>query len=168
MYILILRHADAGDPRVFATSNPDDRQRPLSAKGRRRMVEIALGLRRVQPDLDLIFSSPLTRALQTAEILQQAFPKATREPAKELAPGGERKHLLKRLGKLPADSTLALIGHEPDLSELVAWLAAGSDFSFMELKKGAACLLKSVGKPGPASAELLWALAPKQLRQLGN
>ena len=168
MNILIVRHADAGDPRVFATSNADDRQRPLSEKGQRRMAAVAQGLQRLLPHLDHIFSSPLQRATQTAEILNQAFPQASREQIKELAPGGERKQLVKRLSKLPADTTLALVGHEPDLSEFIAWLAAGSDFSFMELKKGAACLLKSVGKPGSASAELLWALAPKQLRLLGE
>ena len=168
MDILIVRHADAGDRRVFATTNPDDRQRPLSEKGRKRMAEVARGLQRVQPRLDHIFSSPLQRAVETAAILNNVYTQASLEQIKELAPGGERKQLAKRLSKLPVNTSLALVGHEPDLSELVAWLSAGSNFSFMELKKGAACLLRSVGKPGSASAELLWALAPKQLRLLGS
>lgn len=168
MDILIVRHADAGDPRVFATANQDDRKRPLSDKGSQRMKRIVRGLAQVQSRLDQILYSPLERAVQTAEIVNQAFPDAACRELAALAPGGERRHLAKQLSTLPADSTLALVGHEPDLSELVAWLTAGSDFSFMELKKGAICLLRSVGKPGPASAELVWALAPKQLRLLAD
>ena len=167
MNLLIVRHAIAEERERFATHCDDDRRRPLTEKGRRRMEQGAAGLHRLLPNLDYLISSPLVRARQTAEILATRYPAARFLEWPELAPEGRAPQVAERLAKLPADTTVALVGHEPNLSELIAWLTAGAAFGLLRFKKGGACLLASPSQPVPGMAELLWALDPKQLRQLG-
>jgi phosphohistidine phosphatase len=168
MNLLIVRHAIAEEREQFATHCQDDRRRPLSDKGRRRMAQGAAGLQRLFPKLDYLISSPLVRARQTAEILAGRYPAAQVLEWPELAPGGGAPQVAARLAELPTDATVGLVGHEPDLSELVAWLTDGVALGFLRFKKGGACLLRSPELPAAGSAELLWALDPKQLRQLGS
>ena len=167
MELLIIRHAIAEDRALFATRNPDDDQRPLTTRGIQRMRKATSGLTRLLPELDHLASSPLTRAAQTADLLAERYPRARRVTLPELAPGGDRDALAERLASHDNGDRIALIGHEPDLSELIAWLCCGSEFGFLHFKKGAAALLNLVGRPGTAGAELQWALTPKQLRLLG-
>lgn len=168
MKIILIRHAIAEDRLVFGGQNSNDELRPLTEKGKKRMLQGSIGLSRLEPQVDYLFSSPLTRAVETAEIIAQAYPKATTSITSTLSPGGNRDQLVEQLQAIPRDANVALVGHEPDLSELIAWFCTGSDFSFLRLKKGAACLLECIGQPGAASAEMQWALTPKQLRSLGN
>ena len=67
-----------------------------------------------------------------------------------------------------ARSTVAIVGHEPDLSQLVCALLAGSNGPFLELRKGAACLLEFPGAIGKGAATLDWFLGPKHLRRLAS
>lgn len=168
MNLLIVRHAIAEERAEFAARCDDDRRRPLSDKGRRRMEQGAAGLQRLLPKLDYLVSSPLVRARQTAEILAARYPEAHYQEWPELAPDGGSPQIVERLAGLPADANVALVGHEPDLSELVAWLTAGVAPGFLRFKKGGACLLASPQPPRAGKAELLWALDPKQLRHLGS
>ena len=68
MNILVIRHAIAADRERHAEQHDgeDDGLRPLTARGRKRMREGARGLRRLVPKIDLLATSPLTRAAQTA------------------------------------------------------------------------------------------------------
>ena len=166
MKLLIVRHAIAEDRALFALKNSDDDKRPLTHKGRKRMRQSAKGLSKTHPELEYLISSPLTRAVQTANILSEYYPYAARKETKHLAPGAPPEAVADFLASLPADANVALVGHEPDLSELIAWLCTGSPFGFIYFKKGAACLLDIVGKPGPSRAEIEWFLAPRQLREL--
>jgi len=60
------------------------------------------------------------------------------------------------------------VGHEPDLSRLVCTLLAATNDPFLELRKGAACLLEFPGPVASGAAVLDWLLAPKHLRRLGT
>lgn len=168
MKIILVRHAIAEDRLSFQSRNKDDGLRPLTRKGKKRMRKGSLGLRWMIPRIDYLLSSPLVRAAQTAEILALTYPEATRVRATCLAPGGEPQEVADELQRLPQDSTVVLVGHEPDLSVLAAWLCNGSAFSFLDFKKGAACLLESITQPGPASTMMQWALTPRQLRDMGE
>ena len=168
MQILIVRHAIAEDRVTFSATSRGDNLRPLTPKGISRMRKGAQGLKRIQPDIQFLAHSPLTRAVQTADILAECYPQADRLELQELAPSPSPEQVLKQLTRLPSESTIALVGHEPDLSELIAWLTIGKMEGFIDLKKGAACLLETWGPPGPGSAQLNWCLAPRQLRQLGR
>ncbi len=168
MKIIIIRHAIAEDRAAFAKINRDDRLRPLTAKGIRRMEQSRQGLKRIEPEANAIFSSTLVRAVQTADLIGELYPKATRKAIPQLDPGSDPAKLTKLLADLPPQATIFLVGHEPDLSELISWYTNGSHFNFLQLKRGAACLLQFKDSPKPASAEMIWLLPPRQLRGLGQ
>ena len=168
MQLLIIRHAIAEDRVEFARKGTDDDARPLTAKGIERMRQGALGLQRVVDRVDVLATSPLRRARQTADIVQDALKAPKPMVTDALAPGHGPEAVAAWLDPLPSDATVAVVGHEPDLSELVGWLLSGQARSLVALKKGAACLLDVAGPPGPGSAALLWLLTPKQLRTLGG
>lgn len=168
MQILIVRHAIAEERITFAATGNSDDQRPLTPKGISRMRKGSQGLKRILPEIQLLAHSPLVRAVQTADIVAEYYPQAQRMEFQELAPSPSPEQVLKRLTSLPSDTTIALVGHEPDLSELIAWLTTGTQEGFINLKKGAACLLETWGPPAETGAQLLWCLAPRQLRQLSQ
>jgi phosphohistidine phosphatase len=166
MKLLIVRHAIAEDRFEFAKHEVDDGQRPLTAKGIERMRACARGLKRLIERIDVLATSPLRRARQTADILQESLGAPKPMVVEQLAPGQEPDELADWLGFLPADSTVAVVGHEPDLSELIGWLTTGEAHSLVELKKGAACLLDLPGSPCAGGATLEWLLPPRALRLL--
>ena len=131
------------------------------------MKQAAKGLARIA-DVDLLCHSPLVRAAQTAEILHQAFPSAERLEIPELRPDAGAEAVAHWLGFVSTQARVALVGHEPDLGALVAWLTTGSPRPYMHLKKASAVLLECEGRPGPGSAVLSWALPPRHLRLLGG
>lgn len=166
MRLLVVRHAIAGDRDAFArTGRPDD-ERPLTDEGRKKMRGIARGLRAVVPTLDLLATSPFVRARETAALLSAAYDDLAVTEVAPLAHGGSREDLLAWLRGQRAD-TVALVGHEPDLGALIAWLVTGDPAPFVGLKKGGGCLLECPGPPGPGVTELRWVLTPKLLRRLG-
>ena len=73
MRLVVVRHADAGDREAFAKTGKSDDLRPLSEKGRKQMKGASKGLRALVPGADLIVTSPLTRAVQTAKIVAVAY-----------------------------------------------------------------------------------------------
>jgi phosphohistidine phosphatase len=168
MRLLVVRHAIAEDREAFARSHQDDATRPLTPEGRRKMERAALGLRRVVPELDLLAASPYKRAFETAEILAQAYDGLTLERAPELAPGAGVDRVVAWLAARPARGTVAIVGHEPDLSQLVCTLLTGANRPFLELRKGAACLLEFAGPVAKGAATLDWFLGPKHLRRLAE
>jgi phosphohistidine phosphatase len=170
--LLVVRHAIAEDAEEFARSGQDDSLRPLTARGRRRMVRGARGLRAQIPELAAIVTSPYLRAVETARILADAYGGAP-EPrrAAELVPDARPAALLRwlrALGPAASAGTVAVVGHEPHLSRLVTWLLAARGRPLIEIKKGGACLLQLDDDAGAGSATLLWALAPSQLRRLAG
>jgi phosphohistidine phosphatase len=125
----------------------------------------ARGLRRLVGKLDELASSPLSRALQTAEIVADAFGELEIETLPALAPGGAPRDVATWIASQGSqDGMLAVVGHEPDLGELVCWFLAGRG-SFVPLRKGGACLLE-LASASPGSAKLLWSLTSRQLRRL--
>ena len=168
MNVLVIRHAIAEDRRRFARTCDDDGLRPLTPRGRRRMRSGSRGLRRVAPKVDALATSPLVRAVQTAEILSTAYRglKVVKLPC--LAPGAPAQALLKWLQSHKHGSTVALVGHEPDLGVFAGWLLTGLQESFVRLKKGGALLLELKEQVRPGRARLVWSLAPAQLRALGG
>ena len=165
MELLIIRHAIAEDG---AETTRSDDERRLTTEGRKKMRLGARGLTRVVPDLAVLASSPLVRARQTADIVARAYGGLDVTTAAELAPDGSPNAVAAWLNRRRADGVVALVGHEPALSNLVSWLLSGAARPLIEMKKGAACLLAFPGgKAGPGTAVLRWALTPAQLRDLG-
>ena len=167
MHLLLIRHAIAEDRVTFARTGSPDALRPLTPKGRRRMALGAAGLRAVLPSIDVLASSPLTRAEQTAEIVRDEYGLARFQRVQALA-SGDGSALLEWLDRLDPDSVVAVVGHEPSLSEWCSWLLSGGLNDFVAVKKGSAILIEFPGEIRPGAAWLHWALTPRQLRRLGG
>lgn len=168
MRLLVVRHAIAEDREAFGRSHRDDATRPLTPEGRRKMERGALGLKELVPELDLVAASPLKRAVDTAAIIAQAYGVLRVERVAELAPGAGFDRFLGWLTGQRARGAIAVVGHEPDLSQLVCALLAGTNGPFLELRKGAACLLEFPGAVDRGAATLDWFLGPKHLRRLAD
>ena len=167
MQLLVIRHAPAGDKVDFAQSGRADGERPLTEEGRRKMRDAAKGLARLVERLDVLASSPLLRALQTAEIVAATYDSAAIEKVAALVPGSAPADLVPWLAAQTADATVAVVGHEPHLSGLVSWLLTGATRPVVELGKGAACLLE-LERPAARHGILLWLAQPRALRRLGR
>jgi phosphohistidine phosphatase len=110
----------------------------------------------------------LLRARQTADIVAAEFQVKAVATVPELAPGQPPAALASWLTGQTRRALVAIVGHEPSLSLAVSWLLAGTDRPFVELKKGAACLLELSSDAGPGGATLVWALRPGALRRIGG
>jgi phosphohistidine phosphatase len=165
MQILIIRHAKAGQRGLLGFIGKKDATRPLTDAGRRDMRKAARGLQKLVPEIDVIASSPLTRARETADIVSRRYDDIPVMELAPLAPGGSKEDVLAWLRDQKATATVVLVGHEPDLGILASWLLGGGAESFLSLKKGAACLIEMSEKPTPGSGSLEWLLPPAALRK---
>ncbi len=169
MELLVVRHAIAETREAFAKTGQDDARRPLTAEGRRRLAKGARGLREVVDGIDLLATSELVRATQTAEILQEACEGKLRiVRIGELAPDADPAALLRWLARQRGKKRVAVVGHEPHLSRFVEHALVGRIAGFLELKKGGACLLDLGAPPRAGRATLRWLLTAAQLRRLAR
>ena len=166
MDLLVIRHGIAGERETFAATGKDDRLRPLTPKGRRKLREGARGLRVMVNTLDLVASSPLVRAVQTATIVARAYDRAPVIEIPELEPDQGPEPFAEWLASR-GESVVAAVGHEPMLSLMVGFLLAGRPGTFLELKKGAACLVTFPARVEPGGGVLRWMLPRKALCALG-
>jgi phosphohistidine phosphatase len=164
MELYLVRHAiaEARDAEQW----PDDGLRPLTADGEAKFRKAARGLHRLVPTVDAVVASPFTRAWRTAELLQKEPGWPVPEVARELEAGRPPQAAIDAIRRHAAAGSLALVGHEPNLSELASILLTGSPTrAQLEMKKGgAACLELDALDRG--SAWLRWLLTPKALRSL--
>ena len=167
MKLLVIRHAIAEDREVFAATGREDALRPLTADGTRKMKRTARGLRTIVSSIDVLVSSPLTRAQETAEILRREYELDGIETARELEPATSLDEVVSWLGRLDKD-VVAIVGHEPQLGRLVTYLISGYDHSGVGLKKGGACLIEFDARPEVANGRLVWAISPGILRDLAG
>jgi phosphohistidine phosphatase len=169
MRLLVIRHGPAGESETWAAeSGLSDEQRPLTPRGHDRMEAAARGLREVAGEVQLVATSPLVRAVQTAGIVAEALGGVETAIVEELRPERSPEALLERLPPLRAAATVAVVGHEPHLGLLIGWLLTGRVEPVLELRKGGAVLLELGDPPVAGGARLVWALAPRHLRALGS
>jgi phosphohistidine phosphatase len=144
---------------------PDDAKRPLSEDGIERFQRSARGLARLDVWIDVVLTSPLVRARQTADIVAAAFdPQPSIVTIESLAPGGSYASLVADLEKHGRKTRIALVGHEPGIGELGARLI-GSRHSF-EFKKGAVCRIDVDEIPPVGPGDLRWFLTPKVMASI--
>lgn len=167
MKLLLIRHAIAEEQEDFARTGKDDRLRPLTDEGRKKMKQGARGLRVLVPDIDLLATSPLTRAAQTAAIVDTVYGGLDEVEIGELSPETTPERFLRWLRKQKVE-TVAAVGHEPSLSQILAWLLTGTERKLFTFRKGGACLLELPDEPAGGTATLVWALTPAQLRRLAD
>jgi len=162
MDLYIIRHAWAGqygDPQW-----PDDAQRPLTKKGRKRfaaMVNI-LGERGMEPSL--IATSPMLRCRETAQILTEGlFDQPEIIDRQELLPHGDLASLLVWTAQQAEEHPqIAWVGHAPDVGQLTAALIGQGNVS-IRFAKGAVAAVRFDGPIEIAAGELRWLITAKLL-----
>ena len=168
MRLLLIRHAIAEEREDFARTGKDDGLRPLTEDGRKRMKQAARGLRGIVPEIELLATSPLTRAAQTGAILDSVYSGIDVVEVDELSPETTPEQFLRWLRQQKED-LIAAVGHEPSLSQILGWFLTGTDRRLFVFRKGGACLLEfGDDEPAGGTATLLWALTPAQLRMLAD
>ena len=132
------------------------------------MRKIGAAIKKLEPDFDLILSSPILRAKQTAEIVATGLKLKKRlKFSNALAPGGTPSILMRQLEReKPAPEKILLVGHEPDLSRLVSLLTTGGPFLELDFKKSGLCKLETGKLRDGKCATLAWLLTPKQMRRM--
>jgi phosphohistidine phosphatase len=166
MKLVIIRHGPAGDRAEWESEGRDDRLRPLTSEGKKEMRRVAKGLATLLSRIDVLATSPLVRAVQTAEIVASQYECDT-VTVEVLAPGHDPEQVVKWL-RSQRGETVAIVGHEPDLSTLTCYLLAGQRSSFLALKKSGATLLELSEPAAPGKATQEWLLIPRVLKQLAG
>jgi phosphohistidine phosphatase len=165
MEIYLLRHGDAVDRLTGGYAR--DEERPLTEAGREEAQAAGEALVRLGEAIDLVLTSPLVRAAQTAEIAAKIVrPARGPERCAALAPGGEPEEIICAFVAAGARGAL-LVGHMPDLGELAGWLVWGQPEATLALRTGGLCRITTPRHPTPGSGDLRWLLPPKLLRRLG-
>ncbi|MEO8070843.1 MAG: phosphohistidine phosphatase SixA [Acidobacteriota bacterium] len=160
--IYLVRHAIAAER---GDKWPDDAERPLTHEGAWRMRRIVKGLGELDASIDLVLTSPLVRAVETAEILvHELNPEPELATLPLLAPGGTPARIAEALAAYPKTQSVALVGHGPGIGELAAWLIGGR--VPLNLKKGGVCRIDVTDWPPARSGELIFLATPKMLRAL--
>lgn len=164
MDLFVIRHAIAAE----AKPDQDDTARELTSEGKSKFRKSVQGLRELDWSFERILSSPWTRAVQTVELLKPV----TEGPviATELLTDKPRPELFALIAESTAPQrkgyATAVVGHEPWLSELVAWLTLGDPHrsEAIEIKKGGLVWLEGAAVPGGMKLRAL--LTPRLLRAL--
>jgi len=162
MELLIIRHAIAFERDRHRWR--DDAARPLSPAGMRRARKAAAGLKAFSKAPDVVLTSPLVRARQTAQILAEVagWPKPTEAP--ELSPGEHAPAVLALLGRVRG-KLVAIVGHQPELGALLTACLLGDGKALpIEMKKNAVACVSFEGTAGAGHAALKWLATPRMLR----
>jgi len=158
MNLYIIRHAIAVNE---GTAEFEDSQRPLTDKGRKKMRQIAKGLRTLGVEFDLILSSPYLRAQETAEILADVLKMKKKIVFSEsIIPESEPEKVIADINESYSVDSLAIVGHEPHLSALIGLLTANNPNIDIKLKKGGVCHLSTDDFHHAHRATLEWQLTP--------
>jgi len=157
MELYVIRHAIAED----AAPDQDDASRTLTPAGEKKLKAEVKGLRELGWMFDRVLTSPWERARRTAELLAPVSEHGFEEtPLLAMSPTRELLALLGETGK-----QVALVGHEPWLTELIQWLTLADPYrNALALKKGGIAHLE--GTPVPGAMKLRALLPPKILRSL--
>lgn len=160
MVLYIVRHAEA----VEDNDTLQDEWRYLTEKGRTAAKKMSAAIAKFGPKPRLTITSPLTRAVQTAEILaEKACRKNVVVASRLLLPGADINELVTHLKSCSNVKRALLVGHEPLLGALTAALL-GREGESLSLKKGACVTLKFNPDGGDKPAGFLWYLAPGRKR----
>jgi len=161
--IYLMRHGIAADL-VAGTSDAD---RALTADGVRKTTRAAVGLQKIGVKPDLILSSPLRRAEETARLVGEVV--APNTPIELYPPlaGGSPEEVIRGLRAHRRASELLLVGHQPDLGHLASYLLTGSvNLVPLPLKKAGVAAISVASVPPRSAGELEWFVTPGQLRAI--
>ena len=166
MDVYALRHGKAEERTLSVKS---DSRRKLTESGKKELRCISKAIKSMDIRFDCIFSSPLLRARQTAEIIysQVKCKKQSIVFWDELKPEFDTDKIIQRLSALKPDSSVLLVGHEPVLSRLVGTVISSNDCHVsIALKKGGFAHVQCHMQDSKISGTLRSIMTPRQLRIL--
>jgi phosphohistidine phosphatase len=163
MELYLIRHGIAEDKRLGIK----DEERSLTKEGRQKTEKVAQKLVKLGLNFDLILTSPLVRARQTAEILIAEKLSSKLEESSHLAPNGEISSWLKdwlEPRNYSENTQLALVGHEPDFTNWAEILLWGKVKESLVLKKAGMIGIKLPETGSPLGrSQMFWLTSPKYL-----
>jgi len=161
--LLLIRHGIA-EPRSAGTP---DAERRLTREGKAKTQRAMRGLASICPELDAILTSPLPRALETAEILAEEIGSLSVETFPPLAAGEVSRSLRSSLAERDYRRGVALVGHEPDLGELASYMLTGDETAApLRFRKAGVATFEVASLDELRPALLRWFLPPSLLRRL--
>jgi len=167
MKLYLVRHGIATDQ--IGGSIRNDAQRPLTDEGKSETTAVARGLKRLGILPEVILTSPLTRACQTAEIIGSVLEsKSGLRVVDALAPAGKLSDLYKALKDYERADEIFLVGHEPDMGRLVATLMWAGPELEIPFQKAAVCRVDISSVPPNQPGTLEWFMPPKLAKLLSN
>jgi len=167
MEIILIRHAKAESR--DANTWPDDDVRPLTAEGRAEQRAATRAMKKMGIKFDFLVTSPLLRARETTDMMAKGYRWA--EPpqvAEEMGHGYSPGAVVKLLAKFPPNAVVALVGHEPDLSDLTAALVTKDGRLNIAVKKSGVVGIEFDGAAEAGKGTLLFHLKPGHLRKLAS
>jgi phosphohistidine phosphatase len=160
--LLVLRHGEA----ERRSPSPGDSKRSLTIEGKQEIVDLSNGLKYLEIKLDHIFTSPILRARQTAEIVARSLKyKGKIEELDALNPEGSRLEFYSILSRLKQDSVVLVVGHDPYLSEMISDAISQSGCR-INLKKAGLARVRILSTLPKIRGELRWLLTPKHLKKI--
>ena len=160
MDIYFLRHANAGEPKISAAK---DAKRPLDKLGIEQSHDVGRALAALDTTVDVILSSPLRRATQTAAVIANEIgyeDKVVIDPA--LLPGASFQQFKELLSRHSRKESIMVVGHNPSMTEFLnLTLFADARHDAIEMKKGAVARVEKIGRQ---TAVLKWCIPPKAVR----
>ena len=164
--MLVLRHGEAG---VKTDDIEKDDSRALTRSGRDEVEVIAASMLKLGVKLNSVATSPLPRALQTAQIVARRFKLLNKlEQWDELKPSGEVQAVYRRLTRQIKGSNLLLVGHEPQLSSMIGEIVSGRSGVNLVLKKAGLAKIEILGFKPKITGELRWLLTPRIIKWAGK
>lgn len=166
MELIFVRHAKAGDREDFRKTEIPDELRPLTKKGIKEFSKVSKSLKKLYPKVDLILSSDLTRALETADLIKLRYPKAKLRVDEALRPGYGSQRFKRWLSRLKRNQNIVLVGHEPDLSVNMNYLLTGGAGIIFDMRKGSFAVLKHEKSASEGAYKLKTFIPPSTLQSL--
>jgi phosphohistidine phosphatase len=160
MDVLLLRHGVAEDGKP----GMDDSSRALTRDGRAKLRLLLEQVAAAKVVPSLILSSPLLRAVQTAEVAARVLGyRSDILQTRVLEPGSSPEAVWEEIRTHRDSSSLLLVGHNPLFSQTASFLLDSPHLQ-IDFKKGALLKVEFEGFPSRPRGILRWYLTPKLTR----
>jgi phosphohistidine phosphatase len=159
--LYLVRHGIAAER---GEAYPNDDVRPLTPDGMTKFRQAVKGLARLGISVDIVLTSPLLRARQTAEILAKGLGIAKIVDVDALRPGARFDRLVRAVTDSSGPTAIALVGHEPEIGQSAGRFIGKS--GPLPFNKGAVCRIDFETWPMDQPGRLRWFLTQKILRKL--
>ena len=166
LHLYVVRHSEAVDLGEAGVTRDEDRM--LSSDGRKRADVVAQALKALDVHPRVAASSPLPRALETAEVLLKVIaPDVAAQTCDFLKPGAKPQAVLDWLKERKTRSAM-IVGHMPDLDDIVLFCITGKSGKGLHLKKAAVACVRFEEEVAPGGGELDWLLQPDQMKLIAR